>query len=90
VTSRLGTGKNDNLFLQCMSSISVSTWRDYLCPLTDSIFFWSVHGGITSGLDLMRLYLVSTWCDELLISAELVGASVHEAHNAIEDDHMFF
>jgi hypothetical protein len=49
-----------------------------------------VHGGITFGLDLMRLNLVSTWCDELLISTELVGARVHEAHNAIEDDHMFF
>jgi hypothetical protein len=38
---------------------------------------------------LMQIFLASTWCDELLISAELVGASVHEAHNAIEDDHKF-
>ncbi len=51
----------------------VSTSWEYSCSLSDA------DANI----------LASTWCDELLISAKLVGARVYEAHNAIEDDHMF-
>jgi hypothetical protein len=55
------------------------------------LFLVSPHGNIPAlFLTLLQIFLASTWCDELLISAELVGASVHEAHNAIDDDHMFF
>ncbi len=53
----------------------VSTSWEYSCSLPDAD---------------ANIFWYLTWCDELLISTELVGARVHEAHNAIEEDHMFF
>ncbi len=78
-------------------SIFVCIWRPtrrdysrYPILLLTLLFLVSTvpHGNIPA-LFLLQIFLASTWCDELLISAELVGARVHEAHNAIEDDHMF-